>query len=41
MGNLGKTPRCLLKKLRQLKEKSQDDYEKAWTTNVPKNPCNL
>jgi len=30
-----------MKKPRQHQEKLQDAYEKEWTTNVPKNPCNL
>jgi hypothetical protein len=40
-GQLRKNPKMPMKKPKQLKEKPQDAYEKAWATNIPKNPCNL
>jgi hypothetical protein len=40
-GQLRENPKMLIKKPRQIKEKPQDVYEKAWATNILKNPCNL
>ncbi len=40
-GQLRKNPTMPMKKPRQLKKRPQDAYEKAWASNVLKNPCNL